>query len=88
MWHAVQHKDKLHTFNYMIRSLCKAIGTLDCKTACKICVQTQRIGKATVTKTWKKQAEQFCLDFQRQGLTVSISPDENLDGGHSGVVCK
>ena len=32
----------------------------------------------------QKQAEQFCLGLQRQGLTVSISPDEDFDGGHSG----
>jgi len=42
------------------------------------------LGKATVTKTWKKQSEQFCLGLQRQGLTVSISPDEDFDGGHAG----
>lgn len=84
MWRVVLHNDEVHTFNYVIRSLCKVIGTLDRKAAFEICVQTHGIGKATVTKTWKKQAEQFCLGLQRQGLTVSISPDEDFDGGHSG----
>lgn len=84
MWRVVLHNDEVHTFNYVIRSLCKCIGTLDRKAAFEICVQTHGIGKATVTKTWKKQAEQFCLGLQRQGLTVSISPDEDFGGGHSG----
>jgi len=84
MWRVVLHNDEVHTFNYVIRSLTKVIGTLDRKAAFEICVQTHGIGKATVTKTWKKQAEQFCLGLQRQGLTVSISPDEDFDGGHSG----
>jgi ATP-dependent Clp protease adapter protein ClpS len=84
MWRVVLHNDEVHTFNYVIRSLCKVIGTLDRKAAFEICVQTHGIGKATVTKTWKKQAEQFCLGLQRQGLTVSISPDKDFDGGHSG----
>ena len=84
MWRVLLHNDEVHTFNYVIRSLCKVIGTLDRKAAFEICVQTHGIGKATVTKTWKKQAEQFCLGLQRQGLTVSISPDEDFDGGHSG----
>lgn len=84
MWRVVLHNDEVHTFNYVIRSLCKVIGTLDRKASFEICVQTHGIGKATVTKTWKKQAEQFCLGLQRQGLTVSISPDEDFDGGHSG----
>ena len=84
MWRVVLHNDEVHTFNYVIRSLTKVVGTLDRKAAFEICVQTHGIGKATVTKTWKKQAEQFCLGLQRQGLTVSISPDEDFDGGHSG----
>ena len=84
MWRVVLHNDEVHTFNYVVRSLTKIIGTLDRKAAFEICVQTHGIGKSTVTKTWKKQAEQFCLGLQRQGLTVSISPDEDFDGGHSG----
>ena len=84
MWRVVLHNDEVHTFNYVVRSLTKIIGTLDRKAAFEICVQTHGIGKATVTKTWKKQAEQFCLGLQRQGLTVSISPDEDFEGGHSG----
>lgn len=84
MWRVVLHNDEVHTFNYVVRSLCKVIGALDRKAAFEICVQTHGVGKSTVTKTWKKQAEQFCLGLQRQGLTVSISPDEDFDGGHSG----
>ena len=84
MWRVVLHNDEVHTFNYVIRRLCKVVGTLDRKASFEICVQTHGVGKATVTKTWKKQAEQFCLGLQRQGLTVSISPDEDFDGGHSG----
>jgi ATP-dependent Clp protease adapter protein ClpS len=84
MWRVVLHNDEVHTFNYVIRSLTKVIGTLDRKAAFEICVQTHGIGKATVTKTWRKQAEQFCLGLQRQGLTVSIAPDKDFEGGHSG----
>ena len=84
LWRVVLHNDEVHTFQYVVRSLTKCIGTLDRKAAFEVCVQTHGIGKATITKTWKKQAEQFCLGLQRQGLTVSISPDEDFDGGHSG----
>ena len=84
MWRVVLHNDEVHTFNYVIRSLSKVIGTLDKKASFEICVETHGVGKATVTKTWKKQAEQFCLGLQRQGLTVSISPDKDFEGGHAG----
>jgi ATP-dependent Clp protease adapter protein ClpS len=84
MWRVVLHNDEVHTFHYVVRSLCKVIGTLDRKAAFEICVQTHGVGKSTITKTWKKQAEQFCLGLQRQGLTVSIAPDQDFEGGHSG----
>lgn len=83
-WRVILHNDEVHTFHYVVRSLTKVIGTLDRKAAFEVCVQTHGVGKATITTTWKKQAEQFCLGLQRQGLTVSIAPDEDFDGGHSG----
>mmetsp|Transcript_23252 Transcript_23252/g.27995 ORF Transcript_23252/g.27995 Transcript_23252/m.27995 type:complete len:168 (+) Transcript_23252:223-726(+) len=84
MWRVVLHNDEVHTFNYVIRSICKCIGTVDRKAAFEICVATHGTGKATVTKTWKKQSEKYCLSLQRQGLTVSIAPDKDFEGGHSG----
>lgn len=84
LWRVVLHNDEVHTFNYVIRSLTKVVGTLDRKASFEICVQTHGVGKAVVTKTWKKQAEQFCLGLQRQGLTASIAPDQDFDGGHAG----
>lgn len=70
MWRVVLHNDEVHTFNYVVRSLCKVIGTLDRKAAFEICVQTHGIGKATVAKTWKKQAETHCLGLQRRKYFV------------------
>jgi ATP-dependent Clp protease adapter protein ClpS len=66
MWRVVLDNDEVHTFNYVVRSLCKVIGTLDRKAAFEICVQTHGIGKATVTKTYKKQSEAHCLGLQRR----------------------
>merc|ERR1712232_424597 len=78
------HNDEVHTFQYVVRALTKSIGTLDRAAAFEICVETHGRGKAIVTKTWKKQAQQFCMALQRQGLTVSITPDEDNEGGHYG----
>eukprot|EP00550_Attheya_septentrionalis_P004034 CAMPEP_0198291834 /NCGR_PEP_ID=MMETSP1449-20131203/9216_1 /TAXON_ID=420275 /ORGANISM="Attheya septentrionalis, Strain CCMP2084" /LENGTH=186 /DNA_ID=CAMNT_0043990517 /DNA_START=544 /DNA_END=1104 /DNA_ORIENTATION=+ len=83
-WRVVLHNDEVHTFNYVIRALTKSIGTLDRKRAFDICVATHGVGKATISTVHKKQAEQYCLGLQRVGLTVSISPDKNFEGGHSG----
>jgi ATP-dependent Clp protease adapter protein ClpS len=68
MWRVVLHNDEVHTFNYVVRSLCKVIGTLDRKAAFEICVQTHGVGKATITKSWKKQAQTYCMGMQRRKL--------------------
>ncbi|GFH46696.1 hypothetical protein CTEN210_03170 [Chaetoceros tenuissimus] len=83
-WRVVLHNDEVHTFNYVIQSLCKVIGTLDRKRAFDICVVTHGQGKATITKSWKDQAMKYCLGLQRQGLTASIAPESRFSGDGEG----
>ena len=83
-WRVVLHNDEVHTFEYVVMSIVKVIGTIDRKKAWDICVLTHGNGKATITKAWKQQAEKYCLGLQRQGLTASISPDKNFKGGGDG----
>ena len=83
-WRVVLHNDEVHTFNYVIQSLCKVIGTLDRKRAFDICVVTHGEGKATITKSWKAQAMKYCLGMQRQGLTASIAPENRFTGDGDG----
>jgi ATP-dependent Clp protease adapter protein ClpS len=83
-WRVVLHNDEVHTFNYVIQSLCKVIGTLDRKRAFDICVVTHGQGKATITKSWKAQAMKYCLGMQRQGLTASIAPENRFTGDGDG----
>lgn len=83
-WRVVLHNDEVHTFNYVIQSLCKIIGTIDRKRAFDICVLTHGTGKATITKSWKEQAMKYCLGLQRQGLTASIAPESRFGGEGGG----
>lgn len=84
LFRVILHNDEVHTFQYVIRTLCKVVGTLNRQAAHEICVQAHGHGKGTVTVIDKKQAQRFCLGLQRQGLTVSISPDKDFAGGHGG----
>ena len=84
MWRVVLHNDEVHTFNYVIRSLQKVMGTLDKKKAFDICTVTHGQGQATVETCWKEQAMKYCLGLQRQGLTASIAPDGKFEGGGKG----
>lgn len=83
-WRVVLHNDEVHTFNYVIRSLQKVMGTLDKKKAFDICTVTHGQGQATVETCWKAQAMKYCLGLQRQGLTASIAPDGKFEGGDDG----
>jgi ATP-dependent Clp protease adapter protein ClpS len=83
-WRVVLHNDEVHTFNYVIRSIQKVIGTLDKKKAFDICTVTHGQGQATVTQCWKAQAMKYCLGLQRQGLTASIAPESKFEGGGDG----
>eukprot|EP00579_Thalassiosira_antarctica_P005684 CAMPEP_0201882916 /NCGR_PEP_ID=MMETSP0902-20130614/14906_1 /ASSEMBLY_ACC=CAM_ASM_000551 /TAXON_ID=420261 /ORGANISM="Thalassiosira antarctica, Strain CCMP982" /LENGTH=162 /DNA_ID=CAMNT_0048411575 /DNA_START=128 /DNA_END=616 /DNA_ORIENTATION=+ len=84
MWRVVLHNDEVHTFNYVIRSLQKVMGTLDKKKAFDICTVTHGQGQATITECWKAQAMKYCLGLQRQGLTASIAPEGKFEGGGEG----
>jgi ATP-dependent Clp protease adapter protein ClpS len=81
VWRVILHNDEVHTFNYVIRSLQKVIGTLDKKKAHDICVVTHGTGQATVTQCWKEQAMKYCVGMQRFGLTASIAPEGKFEGG-------
>ena len=83
LWRVVLYKDdeQQHTYNYIIRSLCKVMNkTMNRKKAFEICVDMQTNGKATATKTTsKEQAEQICLGLQRQGLTVNVISNKDIE---------
>ena len=81
-WRVILHNDEVHTFNYVISSLCKCIGTIDKKKAHDICVQTHGQGQAIVASgCYKPQAMKYCLGMQRAGLTASIAPEGKFEGG-------
>ena len=81
MWRVILHNDEVHTFNYVIRSLQKVMGTLNKKKSFDICTVTHGQGQATVDECWKEQAMKYCLGLQRQGLTASIAPANKFEGG-------
>lgn len=41
-------------------------------------MQAHSSGVATVTTTWKVQAEDYCKGLQMHGLTSSIAPDSSF----------
>ena len=65
MWRVILHNDEVHTFNYVISSLIKVIGTIDKKKAHDICVLTHGQGQAVVAQgCYKPQAMKYCVGMQ------------------------
>jgi len=79
-WRVLLHNDDIHTFEYVTGCLTKVVKHLTRRKAYKITWEAHSSGKATVACVWKKLAEQFCVNLQQLGLTVSIAPDSKFEG--------
>ncbi|CAM9592285.1 unnamed protein product [Discosporangium mesarthrocarpum] len=80
-WRVILHNDEIHTFDYVTDSIIKVVKKLTMKKAYEVTMETHKAGKATVTSAWKGKAEGYCLALQQCGLTASIAPDANFEGG-------
>lgn len=79
-WRVLLHNDDIHTFEYVTGCLTKTVQHLTRRKAYNITWEAHSSGKATVANVWKNLAEQFCVNLQQQGLTVSIAPDSKFEG--------
>lgn len=77
-WRVLLHNDDVHTFDYVTGAIVKVVRTVSRKKAHRITMQAHASGVATVTTTWKAQAEEYCKGLQMQGLTSSIAPDSSF----------
>eukprot|EP01084_Bolivina_argentea_P143490 251948_1 len=82
-WRVILHNDEIHTFDYVTMSISNVVKTVTQKKAYEITMETHKVGKSTVTQSWKAQAEKYCLGLQQCGLTVSVASDSKFedDGG-------
>jgi len=83
-WRVLLHNDDIHTFEYVTGCLTKTVQHLTRRKAYNITWEAHSSGKATVANVWKNLAEQFCVNLQQQGLTVSIAPDSKFEGNKGG----
>uniref|UniRef100_A0A0G4IDR6 Adaptor protein ClpS core domain-containing protein n=1 Tax=Chromera velia CCMP2878 TaxID=1169474 RepID=A0A0G4IDR6_9ALVE len=82
-WKVVLHNDDIHTFKYVIDSIVECVPIVTPPAAHQITVSAHNGGFSTVCTSWRPKAEEFCLELQKKGLTVSVSPNkpEGKDGG-------
>lgn len=81
VWRVLLHNDDVHTFEYVTQSIVKVVKTVTRKKAHRITMQAHSSGMATVTSTWKAQAEDYSKGLQVHGLTSSIAPDSSFQSG-------
>merc|ERR550532_641404 len=83
-WRVLLHNDDIHTFEYVTSCLTRVVQHLSRRKAYNITWEAHSSGKATVACVWKTMAEQFCVNLQQLGLTVSIAPDSKFQGNKGG----
>lgn len=83
-WRVLLHNDDIHTFEYVTGCLTRTVKHLTRRKAYNITWEAHSSGKATVACVWKSLAEQFCVNLQQLGLTVSIAPDSKFEGNKGG----
>mmetsp|Transcript_97258 Transcript_97258/g.270635 ORF Transcript_97258/g.270635 Transcript_97258/m.270635 type:complete len:237 (+) Transcript_97258:71-781(+) len=83
-WRVLLHNDDIHTFEYVTGCLTRVVKHLTRRKAYNITWEAHSSGKATVACVWKSLAEQFCVNLQQLGLTVSIAPDSKFQGNKGG----
>ena len=80
-WRLILHDDTVHT----IQQVCEILGS-----SCPLCagprayevtLETHMTGAATICVTNKKIVQEYCSSLQKAGLSVSMSPDDEFEGG-------
>jgi len=83
-WRVLLHNDDIHTFEYVTGCLVRVVKHLTRRKAYNVTWEAHSSGKATVACVWKPLAEQFCVNLQQLGLTVSVAPDSKFEGNKGG----
>lgn len=84
-WRVLLHNDDIHTFEYVTGCLTRIVPHLTRRKAYNITWEAHSSGKATVACVWKAMSEQYCVNLQQLGLTVSIAPDSKFEGNKGGT---
>ena len=77
-WRVLLHNDDINTFDYVTLCLFESIKTLTRSKAHDCTVEAHCHNVATLAVCTKRSAENYCMNLQKKGLTVSIAPDSNF----------
>ncbi|SCO75278.1 ATP-dependent Clp protease adaptor protein ClpS, putative [Plasmodium vivax] len=77
-WKVILYNDDIHNFTYVTDMIVKVIGQISKAKAHTITVEAHSTGQALILSTWRSQAERYCEELQKNGLTVSIIHESQL----------
>ncbi|GAB68864.1 ATP-dependent Clp protease adaptor protein ClpS containing protein [Plasmodium cynomolgi strain B] len=78
-------KIKKLSFTYVTDIIVKVIGQISKAKAHTITVEAHSTGQALILSTWRSQAERYCEELQKNGLTVSIIHESQLKEKKKGL---
>jgi len=73
-YRVVLHNDDVHTMEYVVRALLRAVPRLSRPEARRIMLEAHHTGSATVIVCPKEEAELYRDRLQSYGLTATIEP--------------
>lgn len=77
-WKVILYNDEIHTFTYVADCIVEVIGQISKAKAHTIAVEAHGNGQALILSTWRTQAERYCEQLQKMGLTVSVIHEDQL----------
>ncbi|VWU51935.1 ATP-dependent Clp protease adapter protein ClpS, putative [Hepatocystis sp. ex Piliocolobus tephrosceles] len=77
-WKVILYNDDIHNFTHVTDVIVKVIEHISKAKAHTITVKAHSTGQALICSTWKAQAEKYCEELQKNGLTVSIIHESQL----------
>eukprot|EP00428_Durinskia_dybowskii_P071014 CAMPEP_0170389104 /NCGR_PEP_ID=MMETSP0117_2-20130122/18439_1 /TAXON_ID=400756 /ORGANISM="Durinskia baltica, Strain CSIRO CS-38" /LENGTH=178 /DNA_ID=CAMNT_0010645069 /DNA_START=64 /DNA_END=600 /DNA_ORIENTATION=+ len=80
-WRLVLHDDTVHTIQQVCDIVAKSCPLCPGPRAYEVTLEVHMTGAGTVAVANKKTISEYAKSLQAAGLTVSMSPDEEFDGG-------
>ena len=74
-WKVLLHNDDVHSMDYVVGALCKAVPGMDKAEAERVMMEAHLNGVGLVTTCHKEQAEYYRDRIQTFGLGCSIEPE-------------
>jgi ATP-dependent Clp protease adapter protein ClpS len=80
-WRLIVHDDTIHTIQQVCEIISRCCPLCSGPRAYEVTLETHMTGAGTVAVANKKIIGEYCKSLQMAGLSVSMAPDDEFEGG-------